>query len=94
MTNTVKVENKGEGNVSLNDINQTVIINNNNNIKNILDEFNEVALRKGNDFSKFYAKIEDPNSFFYNISRKNLFLKIRSSVKRYLFWRHICPIRY
>ena len=33
MTNTVKVENKGEGNVSLNDINQTVIINNNNNIK-------------------------------------------------------------
>ena len=75
MTNTVKVENKGEGNVSLNDINQTVIINNNNNIKNILDEFNEVALRKGNDFSKFYAKIEDPNSFFYNISRKNLFLR-------------------
>lgn len=74
MTNTVKVENKGEGNVGLNDINQTVIINNNN-IKNILDEFNEVALRKGNDFSKFYAKIEDPNSFFYNISRKNLFLR-------------------
>ncbi len=63
MTNTVKIENKGEGDVSFNDVNQTVIINNNN-IKNILDEFNEIALKKGNNFPKFYAKIEDPNSFF------------------------------